>query len=212
MNNLPLFPQNPVPRELDVLYYESMLRASGYRLIAGVDEAGRGPLAGPVVAAAVILAQGTLLPGVRDSKQMTENAREDALSLIQEKALAVGVGVVSHRYIDRFDILKASLEAMKRAVLALDPAPDACLVDGIHTIPMSMAQRCIKKGDRLSHSVSAASIVAKVYRDRLMCAYHEQFPQYGFSEHKGYGTRRHLAAIREHGACPIHRRTFKGVC
>ncbi|MEW6669625.1 MAG: ribonuclease HII [Thermodesulfobacteriota bacterium] len=209
---MPPFPQNPAVREPDPFHYESMLRAAGYRLIAGVDEAGRGPLAGPVVAAAVILAQETPLPGVRDSKQMTVDARERALCLIQEKALAVGVGVVSHSYIDRFDILKASLEAMRRAVLALDPAPDACLVDGIHTIPIRIAQRCIKKGDRLSHSVSAASIVAKVYRDRLMCAYHEQFPQYGFSDHKGYGTRTHLAAIREHGACPIHRRTFKGVC
>lgn len=212
MNSLPLFPENPDPPVLDPLRYESMLRAAGYRLIAGVDEAGRGPLAGPVVAAAVILAEGPLLPGVRDSKQMTESARENALYLIQQKAVAVGVGVVSHRYIDRFDILKASLEAMKRAVLALVPPPDACLVDGIHAIPMHIAQRCIKKGDRLSQSVSAASIVAKVYRDRMMCAYHEQFPQYGFSEHKGYGTRRHLAAIREHGACPIHRRTFRGVC
>jgi ribonuclease HII len=211
VNNLPLFPETPILREQDPLYYESILRAAGYRLIAGVDEAGRGPLAGPVVAAAVILAEGPLLPGVRDSKQMTENARENALSLIQEEAVAVGVGVVSHRYIDRFDILKASLEAMKRAVLALTPPPDACLVDGIHAIPMRIAQRCIKKGDRLSQSVSAASIVAKVYRDRLMHAYHEQFPQYGFSEHKGYGTRAHLAAIRKHGPCPIHRRTFKGV-
>jgi ribonuclease HII len=212
VNNLPLFPEPPSPRELDPLYYESMLRAAGYRLIAGVDEVGRGPLAGPVVAAAVILPEGIRLPGVRDSKEMTEKARESALSLIHESAVALGVGVVSHRYIDRFNILKASLEAMKRAVLALVPPPEACLVDGIHTIPMRIAQRCIKKGDRLSQSVSAASIVAKVYRDRLMCAYHEQFPQYGFSEHKGYGTRRHLAAIREHGACPIHRRTFKGVC
>lgn len=189
-----------------------MLRAEGYRLIAGVDEVGRGPLAGPVVAAAVILPEGTRLPGVRDSKEMTEEARERALSLIQEKAVAVGVGVVSHRTIDRLNILRASLEAMKRAVLALDPRPGICLVDGIHAIPMSISQRCIKKGDRLSQSVSAASIVAKVYRDRLMCAYHDQFPQYGFSEHKGYGTQRHLAALREHGACPIHRLTFKGVC
>lgn len=180
-------------------------------MIAGVDEAGRGPLAGPVVAAAVILAEGPLLPGVRDSKEMTQSARESALALIQEKALAVGVGVVSHRYIDRFNILKASLEAMRRAVLALVPPPEACLVDGIHAIPLPVAQRCIKKGDRLSQSISAASIVAKVYRDRLMCAYHEQFPQYGFSEHKGYGTERHLAALREYGACPIHRCTFKGV-
>ncbi|MBN1105790.1 MAG: ribonuclease HII [Deltaproteobacteria bacterium] len=208
---MPLFPKSPTPSAVDILLYESAARKAGYRLIAGVDEAGRGPLAGPVVAAAVILPEGVALKGIRDSKQMTERSRERAFTMIHERAVAVGVGVVSHRVIDATNILRAALEAMRRAVLALDPAPQFCLVDGIHPIPLSIGQRSLKKGDRLSQSVSAASIIAKVYRDRLMCAYHEQYPGYGFAEHKGYGTPRHLEALRRLGACPIHRLTFRGV-
>ncbi|MCX5879106.1 MAG: ribonuclease HII, partial [Deltaproteobacteria bacterium] len=198
-------------RDLDTLFFESLVRKAGYRVIAGVDEAGRGPLAGPVVAAAVILPEGVVLDGVRDSKEMTEIARERAFPLIHEKALSVCVGVVSADDIDRTNILRASLEAMKRAILSLDPRPEFCLVDGIHPVPVPIPYRCLKKGDRRSHSISAASIVAKVYRDRIMCSFHEKFPVYGFSENKGYGTAQHLAAIREHGACAIHRTTFRGV-
>jgi ribonuclease HII len=211
VSNLPLFPKSPISQEVDILRYESAARKAGYRLIAGVDEVGRGPLAGPVVAAAVILPEGIALGGIRDSKLMTKRSRERAFTVIHERAVAVGVGVVSHKDIDTTNILRASLEAMKRSVLALDPAPQFCLVDGIHPIPLSIAQRSLKQGDRLSQSVSAASIIAKVYRDRLMCAYHEQYPGYGFAEHKGYGTPRHLKALRSLGACPIHRLTFKGV-
>jgi ribonuclease HII len=152
-----------------------------------------------------------VLDGVRDSKEMTESARERAFPLIHEKALSVCVGVVSADDIDRTNILRASLEAMKRAILSLDPRPEFCLVDGIHPVPVPIPYRCLKKGDRRSHSISAASIVAKVYRDRIMCSFHEKFPVYGFSENKGYGTAQHLAAIREHGACAIHRTTFRGV-
>ena len=212
MNSLPLFPECSIPSEVDTLFHESTAWKAGYSLVAGVDEAGRGPLAGPVVAAAVIMPEGITVEGVRDSKVMTEKARERAFSLIHQKAISVGIGVVSHEFIDEHNILKASLEAMKRAVLTLYPAPGFCLVDGIFPVPLPIPQECLKKGDRISHSISAASVVAKVYRDRLMVAYHAQFPMYGFSENKGYGTARHLAAIREYGASPIHRRTFRGVC
>jgi ribonuclease HII len=209
--NLSLFPESVPSRETDTLFYESLVRKAGYRWIAGVDEAGRGPLAGPVVAAAVILPEGVVLEGVRDSKEMTKEEREKAFSLIHEKALTVGVGVVSAEDIDRTNILQASLQAMKQALLSLDPRPEFCLVDGIHPVPVPIPYRCLKKGDRRSHSISAASIVAKVYRDRIMCSFHEQYPAYGFSENKGYGTARHLAALREQGACPIHRMTFRRV-
>ena len=180
-------------------------------MIAGVDEAGRGPLAGPVVAAAVMIPEGTSVEGVRDSKKMTAKARERAFDEILDAAIYVGIGVVSHGFIDQFNILKAALEAMKRAVLALEPAPDYLLVDGIQRVPVSMPQMPLKKGDQISHSISAASVMAKVYRDRIMRAYHGQFPEYGFFNNKGYGTAQHLRAIKEHGPCPIHRRTFRGV-
>ncbi len=188
-----------------------MVRKEGYRRIAGVDEAGRGPLAGPVVAAAVIIPEGINLPGITDSKKMTQKARERAYSIIDEKALSIGIGVVSHRAIDKFNILNASLEAMKRALFFLDPPPDYVLVDGIHEVPVKIPQKCIKKGDLLSQSISAASIIAKVYRDRIMCSHHCFFPEYGFDKHKGYGTKLHLKALRRYGPCPIHRLTFRGV-
>jgi ribonuclease HII len=210
-DNLALFPESVSSRDLDTLFFESLFREAGYRLIAGVDESGRGPLAGPVVAAAVILPEGAVLEGVRDSKEMTPSAREKAFSLIHEKALSVGVGVVSAGDIDRTNILQASLQAMRQAILSLDPQPGFCLVDGTHPVPVPIPYRCLKKGDRRSHSISAASIVAKVYRDRIMSSFHDRFPVYGFSENKGYGTAQHLAALREQGACPIHRMTFRRV-
>ena len=209
-NNLSLFPESEFPSEMDVLFHEFMARKSGFRLIAGVDEAGRGPLAGPVVAAAVILPEGAILAGVRDSKVMTARAREEAFSLVNATALAIGVGVVSAKRIDESNILKASLDAMKQAVLCLEPGPDFLLVDGTYPVPVSTPHRCLVCGDRVSLSVSAASVVAKVYRDRIMRSYHAMYPQYGFLENKGYGTSGHLAAIRAHGACPIHRVSFRG--
>ncbi len=181
-------------------------------MIAGVDEAGRGPLSGPVAAAAVMIPEGLLLEGVKDSKKMTEKARERAFSVINHKAIAVSIGIVSHSFIDEFNILKASLEAMKLAVLSLDPKPEYLLVDGIHSVPAPIPQRCLTRGDQRSQSISAASIMAKVYRDRIMRSYHELFPMYGFSKHKGYGTAYHLEAIKRYGPSPIHRLTFKGVC
>ncbi len=209
--NLPLFSKSLSSSTCDPFFHEGLARKAGYNLIGGVDEAGRGPLAGPVVAAAVIVRQGTDLAGVRDSKKMTPGAREKAFSDIRRQALAMGIGVVSHDYIDEFNILRASLEAMRRAVSALDPQPEFLLVDGIHMIPLPVPQRCLKKGDQISRSISAASVLAKVYRDRIMRSYHRMYPLYDFDKNKGYGTRRHLDALRQYGASPIHRKTFRGV-
>ena len=181
-------------------------------MIAGVDEVGRGPLAGPVVAAAVIMPYGVVLPGVKDSKKLTEKTRELVFPKINEMALAVSIGVVSHRVIDKINILNATLEAMKQAITTLDPAPDYILVDGIHKVPIFIPQKCIKKGDQLSQSIAAASIIAKVYRDRIMYSYHDIFPEYGLSQNKGYGTVHHRDAIKHYGPTPIHRLSFKGVC
>ena len=142
---------------------------------------------------------------------MREKARDEAFSLIIKKALAISVGIVSHRFIDENNILKASLEAMKRAVLSLGPVAEYLFVDGIHPVPVNIPQKCLKKGDQRCPSISAASIVAKVYRDRIMRSYHERFPEYGFHQHKGYGTVRHLKAIQRHGPCSIHRLSFRGV-
>jgi ribonuclease HII len=210
-DSLPLFPDSESPSEADPLFHEKLLRTAGHGLVAGVDEAGRGPLAGPVVAAAVILSDGPLIEGIRDSKKMTAKAREAAFDAINRQATAVSVGIVSPAYIDQFNILQATLQAMRQAVLTLGPQPDYLLVDGTHTIPVPLRQRCLKRGDQISRSISAASIIAKVYRDRIMRSYDERYPRYGFRCHKGYGTKRHLAAIRTHGPCPIHRLTFRGV-
>jgi ribonuclease HII len=208
---LPLFPDLLSPDGKDRLFYETVARKAGYGSISGVEEAGRGPLAGPVVAAAVILPEDVALDGIDDSKRMTETARDAAFPFICRHALALGVGVVSRASIDRFNILRASLEAMKLAVLSMDRRPDFLLIDGIHEVPIGIPQWCLKKGDQISASISAASVVAKVYRDRIMHAYHEMYPDYGFHQHKGYGTRAHLEAIRQFGPSPCHRLTFKGV-
>jgi ribonuclease HII len=210
--NLPLFPDESLSSPIrDPFFHEGLAQKAGYDLIAGVDEAGRGPLAGPVVAAAVIIPQGTDLAGVRDSKKMTPGAREKAFPDICHRVLAMGIGVVSHDYIDKFNILRAALEAMRQAVAALAPQPEFVLVDGIHEIPLPVPQRCLKKGDQISRSISAASVVAKVYRDRIMRSYHQMYPVYDFDRHKGYGTRQHLNALAKYGPSPIHRKTFKGV-
>ena len=210
--NLPLFSESTSLSTSDTLFHERLANKAGYGLIAGVDEAGRGPLAGPVVAAAAIIPRDAELSGIRDSKKMTEMGRDKAFPVIHRQAITTGVGVVSHKYIDKFNILKASLEAMKQAVLALDPQPELLLVDGISMIPLPIPQRCLKKGDQISLSISAASVIAKVYRDRIMRSYHEMYPAYGFDKNKGYGTPGHFAALKKHGPSPLHRLTFKGVC
>jgi ribonuclease HII len=191
--------------------FEQLARRDGYRLIAGVDEAGRGPLAGPVVAAAPILPEGVEMTGVTDSKKLTASLREEFFVLIHSRALSIGVGYGDHLLIDRINILQATLSAMRDAVLALTPPPDYLLIDGISRIPLPLDQRTIKKGDSASLSIAAASIVAKVTRDRLMVEYDCLYPGYGFAGHKGYGSPTHMSAIADLGPSPIHRTTFRGV-
>ncbi|UCF72027.1 MAG: ribonuclease HII [Deltaproteobacteria bacterium] len=196
---------------MDNHLYEFEARRAGHFLVAGVDEAGRGPLAGPVVAATVILPEGIPLDGVTDSKKMSERARKEAFSLIKKWAIDISLAVVSPTEIDRINILQATRKAMKQAVLTLEPQPDYLLIDGIYPIDLPIHQRCIIKGDELSLSISAASVLAKVYRDRIMSSYHILYPRYGFSSNKGYGTPDHREAIMKHGPCCIHRFTFRGV-
>jgi len=196
---------------MDNHFYEFQARLAGYSLVAGVDEAGRGPLAGPVVAAAVILPEDIALDGVKDSKKMSERAREDVFPLIERVAIDVSLAVVGPQEIDRANILQATRMAMKQAVLTLDPRPDYLLIDGNHSVDLPIHQRCIIRGDELSLSISAASVMAKVYRDRIMYSYHELYPGYGFYSNKGYGTPEHIEALRKYGPCCIHRLTFRGV-
>lgn len=191
--------------------FEEMARRQGYDRVAGIDEAGRGALAGPVVAAAVILPHGLDVPGVDDSKKLSPARREELFDVIVTEALAVGVGYGNHLLIDRVNILQATLAAMKDAVLQLAPSPDMLLVDGISTVPLPIRQRTIKQGDGASLSIAAASIIAKVTRDRLMTDLDSRFPGYGLAEHKGYGCASHMAAIARLGPCEIHRKTFRGV-
>jgi ribonuclease HII len=197
--------------ELSVLHFEERAREAGFRAVAGVDEAGRGPLAGPVVAAAVILPSGLELTGLTDSKQLRETERERLFREIRIRARAVGLGIVEAEEIDRINILQATLKAMVLAVHRLRVPADFLLVDGITPVPLALRQKTLKKGDIHSHSIAAASVVAKVVRDRLMTAYDRRFPGYGFAGHKGYGSKQHLLAIAELGPSPLHRRTFRGV-
>ncbi|MFP3870514.1 MAG: ribonuclease HII [Syntrophobacteria bacterium] len=203
----PLFPLDPG----DPWYFERRAYRRGFRRIAGADEAGRGPLAGPVVAAAVVLPWDIDLQGVRDSKLLSPAQRESCYDRICSVAAAIGVGVVSPEDIDRLNILAASLEAMRLAIIQLDPLPDFVIVDGPWPVTVRLSQRPLKHADRLSISVAAASIVAKVHRDALMLSYHKHYPRYNFARNKGYGTREHRAALERFGACPLHRRTFRGV-
>ena len=191
--------------------FEHKTQHLGYQYIAGIDEAGRGPLAGPVVSAAVILPLGFNGPGVTDSKKLSEKKRENLFPVIKAQALAVGIGMADHKEIDQINILAASLLSMKRAVQNLTPGPDFLLIDGKFTIDMDLPQQAIVKGDSKSISIAAASIIAKVTRDRLMADLHHTYPQYNFIQHKGYPTKAHKQAIIDHGPCPAHRRTFNGV-
>lgn len=208
---LSLFPDLEPANHFGGWDLENGLRGPGHSLIAGVDEAGRGPLAGPVVAAAVILDEKLEYPGVGDSKKISPAGREKAFRLIQDRARAVGLGLVGQREIDRINILQASLKAMAQAVSRLDPGPDYIIVDGPMTLPLSLPQKAVPHGDSLSLSIGAASIVAKVIRDRMMAAFDRRYPKYGFASHKGYATRAHLEALARHGPCPLHRMSFKRV-
>jgi ribonuclease HII len=192
-------------------YFEKMYYRRGYQKIAGVDEVGRGPLAGPVVAAAVILPKDGIRPELFDSKQISSKKREELYSSILNEALGVGVGVVGQEEIDRINIFQATLRAMVSAIENLPFHPDFLLIDGTQGLKFSVPQKSIVKGDRLSNSIAAASIVAKVTRDRMMEEYHRQYPQYDFAKHKGYGTKQHRLAIEKFGVCELHRKTFRGV-
>jgi ribonuclease HII len=191
-------------------YYERQLWGIG-RFPAGVDEAGRGPLAGPVVAAAVILPRERMIPNLNDSKKVPQPMREFLFEQIKALAVSVGVGIVEPAEIDRINILRAALLAMEMAVKNLNPQPDWLLIDGNIPTSLLIPQETIIKGDFLCHSIAAASIIAKVTRDSIMCDYHNIYPQYNFNTHKGYATKEHLEAIRTYGSCPIHRKTFHGV-
>lgn len=195
----------------DLWKFETEFRAQGFKKIAGVDEAGRGPLAGPVVSAAVILPDDFDVPGVNDSKKLTPRKRDLLYDQILDGATAVGVGIVDNRQIDEINILRAALLSMAQAAGKLDPSPDFLLIDGTFTTPAEIPQKAIPKGDSLSISIAAASIIAKVTRDRLMADHHTRYPEYGFDRHKGYPTKAHKEAIARCGITPIHRLTFKGV-
>jgi len=197
--------------EVDIWAFENKARNRGFSNIAGIDEAGRGPLAGPVVSAAVILSNSFPTSGITDSKKLTPQKRELLFHHIVRQALAIGIGIVDPEEIDRINILQASLLSMKMSADNLNPLPDCLLIDGIFKISSDLPQETIIKGDSLSISISAASIIAKVTRDRLMEKYHQQYPLFAFNKNKGYPTKAHREAIRLHGCCPIHRKTFKGV-
>lgn len=183
-------------------------RASGYKFIAGLDEVGRGPLAGPVVSAAVILDQETIIMGVKDSKKLSLEKREFLFDKIMEEALAVGIGIVPPEVIDEINILEATKLAMKKAVDALEIKPQKLLIDALTIDDIAIEQEGIIKGDNQSLSIAASSIIAKVTRDNIMYDYHDQYPAYGFQTNVGYGTQEHRTALKNQGATPIHRKTF----
>ena len=196
--------------QVDKLRYERALQEKGYAYIAGVDEVGRGPLAGPVVCAAVIMPLGAedIIDGVDDSKKLSKKKRTALAAKIKEKALWYTIVEVDEKRIDEINILEATKEGMKEALLTLPQAPDFVLTDGNMTLDIPFKQKSIVSGDALSYSIGAASILAKVYRDNLMDDYAKTYPMYAFEKNKGYGTAVHIAAIKEYGLCPIHRRTF----
>jgi len=198
-------------REGDTLAFERNARSAGYARIAGLDEAGRGPLAGPVVAAAVVLHPDLFIPGVTDSKQVAEPERERLYDEIRGQALCFGIGIVDELTIDEVNIYQATIIAMERALQSLSLQPDYLLLDAMTLSRIFIPQKSLIKGDCRSHSIAAASILAKVTRDRLMRDLHKKFPQYNFEKHKGYGTKEHLALIQKYGPCDAHRKSFNPV-
>jgi ribonuclease HII len=192
-------------------FFERMYYGRGYQRIAGVDEVGRGPLAGPVVAAAVILPKEGIREKLFDSKKISPKKREDLYEVILSKALGVGIGTIGHEEIDLLNILQATLKAMALAISNLPHPPDFILIDGNQVIQIPLPQKPILKGDQLSASIAAASIVAKVTRDRIMMEWDQKYPHYHFARHKGYGTKEHRKAIEKFGVCELHRKTFRGV-
>ena len=193
----------------DLLKFENEAFDSGYRVIAGIDEAGRGPLAGPVVASAVVFPVEKVKEFIKDSKKLSEKAREKVFDYVTKKAKVYSIGIVDEREIDRINIYRATMKAMIEAVKSLKLKPDLLLIDGNMMLnEVSIKQRAIIDGDNLSFSIAAASIIAKVTRDRIMREYDKIYPQYGFAKHKGYGTEEHYRALERYGPCNIHRRSF----
>lgn len=192
----------------DLWALENGIYASGVNILCGVDEAGRGPLAGPVCAAAVILPRGLEIPGLNDSKKLSEKRREALYDVIISSAVAYGIAFADVEEIERLNILHATFLAMNRAIAQLSVRPELALIDGNRDSDIEVPSRCIVKGDSRCADIAAASILAKVTRDRCMIKMAEQYPQYGFEQHKGYGTKQHYAALREYGATPIHRMSF----
>lgn len=207
-----LFSEDKGIDDIPLLYYENLFISKGYNFIAGVDEVGRGSLAGPVVASAVILPPKKFIKGVNDSKLLSKIERESLFKIISEEAISIGIGIVNCEEIDRINILNASLLAMKLACNNLKVFPNYILVDGKFPIPnLTTLQKTIIRGDQKSISIAAASIIAKVTRDKIMADYHILYPQYHFEKNKGYATKEHKEALIKYGASPIHRRSFKGV-
>lgn len=198
-------------RVAEMYAYEHLAMDEGYELVAGVDEAGRGPLAGPVSVAAVILPHDLYLPKINDSKKISAKVREELFDEIQEKALAIGTALIDAQTIDRVNIYQATINGMYESIFMLNPEPQKVLIDAVILDNLPMASESIIKGDAKSASIAAASIVAKVTRDRLMDAYDKQYPEYGFAQHKGYGTAQHIEALKKYGPCPIHRVSFEPI-
>jgi ribonuclease HII len=206
-------PQSEQERLTQLLNIENSLFGSGKRILAGVDEVGRGPLAGPVIAAAVVFSKEKLQDlsmffGTNDSKKVKPSLREKLSVIIMEQADAFAFGVLDEKEIDRINILRASLKAMELAVTSLSVSPEILLIDGQYELNSALPQKTIIGGDAKSFLIAAASIIAKVKRDAIMVEYDKEFPMYGFARHKGYGTKEHIAAIRKHGRCRIHRKCF----
>lgn len=193
---------------MDWLEFEKEALAKGYKSVCGVDEAGRGPLAGPVCAAAVILPEGVIIDGVNDSKKLSEKKRESLFDVIREQALSYSIAYATVDEIEEFNILNATMLAMRRAIDGLDIKADYAMIDGNKIPPLDIDAECIVKGDAKSMSIACASILAKVSRDRLLYKYAEEYPMYGFDKHKGYGTKVHREAILKYGPCPYHRKSF----
>lgn len=191
--------------------YEDQAAAEGYDIVAGVDEAGRGPLAGPVSVAAVILPHDLYLPKINDSKKISAKVREELFAEIQDKAVAIGTALVDAQTIDRVNIYQATINGMYESIFMLKPEPKKVFIDAVQLDNLPMPSESIIKGDAKSASIAAASIIAKVTRDRLMDAYDKQYPEYGFAQHKGYGTAQHIEALKKYGPCPIHRVSFEPV-
>lgn len=191
-----------------MLEYERALYAKGYEFVCGIDEAGRGPLCGPVVAAAVILKKDDHIEGVNDSKKLSEKKREQLFETIKERAVAWSVGIVDEETIDNINILEATRLAMKKAVEGLSTKPEYALVDAEKKVPIDVPYSPIIKGDALSESIAAASIIAKVTRDHMIIDLDKEYPEYGFAKNKGYGTKEHTEAIKKYGLCKAHRKSF----